>query len=301
MKSVERDSDTALLIARSLAFSSGDPELRDLVPCDAAELAWAAIHAHPRRIVRLHRWLCRPGLRWILRGAEAAVLPGIQLHYLVRKRFIEDAASTAIAGGARQVVVVGAGLDALGVRLSRRPERPVCIEVDHPATQSVKRDALAALAAPTGDLRLVAADLAGETLAAALARGRYDPGARTFFVAEGLSMYLQEGGVERLLAACADHAPSGSCFAWTFMEPDEDGRLGFRRSRRGLVDAWLRARGEPFTWGIGRERLAAFVGSVGLEIVDVADDVELRARYLSRDRRDAALAAGEVLCVVRKP
>lgn len=275
--------------------------MRGLVPTESNELAWAAIAARSRRDLWLHRSLCAPLLRWTVRRVEAMVLPGIQLHYAVRKRFLDDAARRAIDDGVRQVVVVGAGFDALALRLSRRTEGPVCIEVDHPATQGLKRDALARLTDPPGDLRLVPADLSRESLTDALSRAGYDPTLRTLFVAEGLTMYLEEDAVKRLLTTCADHAPADSYLAWTFMEPTEDGRVAFRGSRRGIVDAWLRARREPFTWGIAREALAAFVRPLGFEVVDVAGDADLRARYLTGLGIDAPLAAGEVVCVLRRP
>lgn len=294
-----RVSRTALIIARSLTFTRGDAAHRDLVHTESARLAWAALASHSRRDALLHRALCTPGLRWIVRAAETMVLPGIQLHFAARKRMIAEVAATAIDDDARQVVVIGAGFDALALRLSRRPERPVCIEVDHPATQAVKRAALARVDTTPGELRLVAADLATERLEPALARCGYDPAARTFFVIEGLTMYLQADQVTSLLTACASHAPSGSRIACTFMEPDDDGCIAFRRSRRGFVDRWLRVRGEPFTWGIHRDELPAFADTVGLDVIELADDLDLRRRYVADVANATILAAGELVCVMR--
>ena len=300
----DRSSRTALVIAQSTLFMAGERDVTHLIPPESVELARAVLRAHSTFSAALHRVLRAPGLRSALRGVEAALLPGIQLHYVVRKRFLDDAARLALDAGARQVVVIGAGYDSLALRLSRRPEAPVCIEVDHPATGAKKRAALARLDAPTGELRLVSAELGRESLEEALHRARYDPGLTTFFVAEGLSMYLREGDVRGLLSTCAAYAPAGSRFAWTFMEPLADGSIGFRRSRRGLVDAWLRARGEPFTWGVRRDQVAEFVRPLGWEVIDMAGDEELRTRYLAGDhagKTSLALAAGEVACVLRKP
>ena len=58
---------------------------------------------------------------------------------MLRKRWIESRVRAKIAAGASQVVVLGAGLDTLGVRLaSERPDLRV-VEIDHPATLAVKR------------------------------------------------------------------------------------------------------------------------------------------------------------------
>jgi methyltransferase (TIGR00027 family) len=297
----DRASRTALLIGRSLAFTSEDPTFAAFIPLESAALARAALAIDSRRAERILRMLSRPGLRWIVLAAEAAVLPGIQLHYALRKRFIDEVADRAIEAGVRQVVVIGAGFDSLALRLSRRPEEIVSIEVDHPATQDVKRRALAAIATSAGDLRLVAADLAAEALPDALSRARYDPTLKTLFVAEGLTMYLREEEVRALLGTFAHHAPSDSRFVWTFMEPMGDGRIAFHGSKRAFVDRWLRSRDEPFTWGIAPDRIEGFVREIGLELVRIAGAGDLRTHYLAPNGIEAPLAVGEHLCVVRRP
>jgi methyltransferase (TIGR00027 family) len=305
----DRPSQTALLIARSLAFSSGDPTLGELVLPESAELAWACITAASPSTLWLHRLLCKPGLRWLIRAAETAVLPGVQLHYLVRKRYLDDAARDALANGALQVVVFGAGFDALALRMDRLHRQLRCLEVDHPSTQAIKRAALGRymtsegappVAAP-GNLRLIAADIARDPLLDTLHTGGYDPGLQTFFVAEGLTMYLDQNRVRAMLSICAANAPRGSRFAWTFMDRSADGSIAFREGERGYVDRWLRKRGEPFTWGIGQADLEAFTASLGLRLLDVAGEPELRRRYLEPRSIRQPLAAGEIACVVAKP
>jgi O-methyltransferase involved in polyketide biosynthesis len=121
----------------------------------------------------------------------------------------------------------------------------------------------------------------------------------TFFLAEGLTMYLTDERVRELLGTFADRASPGSRIAWTFMEPREDGEVAFRGSGRGL-DAWLSNRREPFTWGIPREAVAGLVAPMGLEVIDMAGEKEFRSRYLRGHMGGAALAAGEIACVLRK-
>jgi methyltransferase (TIGR00027 family) len=296
----DRASRTAVLIARSLEYTSGDRMSADLVAPESVALskAEAADGSWLRRA--LESFLVRGGGRPWIGILEGAVLPGIQLHYAVRKRYIDDAVRGAIADGARQVVVIGAGLDALALRLTRRQEGVRCYEVDHPATQALKARALARIGLPA-ELFLIPADLSRRTLWDALATSGYDPRARTCFVAEGLTMYLPEEAVQCLLLTCTEHAPRGSRFVWTFMERDAEGRVAFRRSRRAVVDRWLRARGEPFMWGIAREEVPAFVEGLGLESIEIVGDGELRERYLVGWSGNPALAAGEMISVVRRP
>src|ERR1700681_873856 len=59
-----------------------------------------------------------------------------------RSAFAEEEVVRAIARGCRQYVLLGAGYDTSALRLSGALRGSVVFEVDHPATQAVKRAAL---------------------------------------------------------------------------------------------------------------------------------------------------------------
>src|SRR5689334_12859368 len=64
----------------------------------------------------------------------------MRLFIAARHRFADDIVTAAAQRGARQLVILGAGLDTSAYR-NRRDELRV-FEVDHPATQAWKRDRL---------------------------------------------------------------------------------------------------------------------------------------------------------------
>src|SRR3954466_15595141 len=86
----------------------------------------------------------------------------------MRSRFAEDAFRDAYARGVRQYVALGAGFDTFAYRQAY-PELAMW-EVDHPATQAVKRERLshAGIHVPPA-LRFVAVDFSRMALADALA------------------------------------------------------------------------------------------------------------------------------------
>ncbi|HUE95398.1 MAG TPA: SAM-dependent methyltransferase, partial [Longimicrobiaceae bacterium] len=264
-------------------------------------LARAAAARRTRTGRLTERWFVSGGGRRLVAAVEKAILPGIQLHYAVRKRYIEGAVEEAIRLGGRQVVVLGAGMDALALRFARRSGEVRCIEVDHPATQAIKAGALAGVGAVPTNLILVPADLSRQPLSEALRAGGYDAAVPVCFVAEGLTMYLDLPTVRGLLLTVGEQAPSGSRFIWTLMEPDDAGRIAFRDSRSAIVDRWLRSRGEAFTWGLAADEVAGFVASLGLDLLELVGSEDLRARYLTGQRAELPLAAGEMICVVRRP
>lgn len=294
-------SATALLIAQAMAMQARDPELSRLIPSDAAAL-WDRVleAANPGR-ARLVRLAAGAGwARALASLGERMVIPGVRLHYAVRKLYLEEAARQALRDGASQVVVLGAGLDPLGYRLHREFPQALCLELDHPATQRLKRRALEGL--ETGpNLRLVELDLGKAGLSdVAPAQPGWRPEADTLLIAEGLTMYLQAGEVDALFAFLREHAGPGSRCALTFMEPQQNGQIDFPGSTP-LVRPWLRMVGEPFSWGVRREDVPGFLRARGFSLVEMAGADLLRQRYLApAGLAGRRLAIGEYVAVARR-
>jgi len=138
----------------------------------------------------------------------------------VRTRFIDAALERAIADGATQVVILGAGFDSHAYRFQELLANSRVFEVDRPATQEFKRRRVVeALAGPPSNLTYAAIDFEREDLRSGLARYGHDASQRTFFVMEGLVMYLPEEAVRATLAFVAGHAPGSSVVFDFFYAP----------------------------------------------------------------------------------
>lgn len=281
-------SDTSLLVARSILLASKDPQLCWLLsPGEAEMLSRILERAGPAP------WfdfvLKNDRARRSLFCLERMMVAGIIAHYLARKRWIERQVRDALAGGIRQVVVLGAGFDTLAARLSLEFPHVRFIEFDHPATQAAKRRGLE----PAPNLEFHPVDLANEALAACPEFSRTEPG---IVIAEGLTMYLTADRVAAMLQSSSDLAGPGGRVIFTFMEQADDGSIRFR-GENPLVAWWLKSRREPFLWGISREALPAWLEENGLRCMVVAGDRELRAEILApRELGHIALARGECLC-----
>ena len=281
-------SSTSLLIARGLLLVDATPELRPLLVDDSAALTRRLLGAAGPS-PWFDRALKHLFLRRALFALERFLLPGVLLYWLTRKRMLDVLAHEALEAGCRQIVVLGAGLDTLAWRFQ---SACVCIELDHPSSQALKREAFAN--GPT----LVEADLAQTTVAEALrAQPCFDANQPTFFVAEGLLMYLPPARGALLFNEVADVAAPGSRFAFSFMEARPGRRIGFHNSRH-IVDAWLRWRGEPFLWALAQTDLAPFAAQHGWELTALFTSEEMRRRFLTpHGLANAPLAMGE--CVAQ--
>jgi methyltransferase (TIGR00027 family) len=222
---------------------------------------------------------------------ERITIPGILLHYALRKQCIKTLARSALLDGATQVVVIGAGFDSLSFEFASDFSDAEFWEIDHPATQRFKLRALSDLG--PNRLHFVAADLNATGLDKnALVTTGFDPTRRTFWIAEGLLMYLSEEMVSSLMKATASLSASASRFAFTFMEKFSDGRIRFHPQMK-TVDWWLRRRAEPFLWGATRNEVKELIRS--WRVIRFFDHNDLRG--LEPRLTDEPLAKGEVICL----
>ena len=187
------------------------------------------------------------------------------------------------------MVVIGAGFDPLSFELQREFPGVKFWEIDHPATQRHKVSALSKLGA--NRLHFVAADLNATGLdKETLIKSSFDPTQRTFWIAEGLLMYLREEMVWSLMKSVSSLSAPGSQFAFTFMERLSDGRIGFHWQRK-RVSRWLRRRGEPFLWASTRTALADVVRP--WRVIRFVDD----SREMEPQLAGEPVAKGEVICL----
>ena len=284
-----RPSTTALAVTVGLLLDARDPALAPLFPERMRELAEASVEHFPPRGSRIRRLLGRGWYRALMRAIERVTAPGIFLHYLMRKLYIEDAVRSALAElppTGNQVVVIGAGFDTLGARIALGASNGTIrvVEIDHAATQSVKRHALAPYGLPKGGFSFVELDLTTRSLTEALSDTRdFDARAPAVFVAEGLLMYLTPGQVAAFFRELHDLAAPGSRIVFTFMESDRPDRIRFKNLSwwyAPLLDLWLRRLGEPMRWAIDRADLGQWLDPTGWTLLDIADRDTFRTRYL---------------------
>ena len=94
---------------------------------------------------------------------------------VVRTRLIDTMVQEALADGAMQLVLLGAGYDSRAYRLPLAPDVTV-FEVDHPSTQRAKRARLGVSGASVDHVRFVGVDFELDNIADRLAGAGFDKG-----------------------------------------------------------------------------------------------------------------------------
>lgn len=273
-------SQTAAMVGENLVFMSHDPEIAPLLPRGAAEYtARFLVAAGASKPAFLERFRA-PWFRRLVAIYERMIAAGQTVHMALRKSFFDDETRAAIAEGATQVLMVGAGFDTLCARLA--PEHPAVrfVEVDHPGTQARKRAALSALGTLPTNLHLLPADLAVEDLGKVLeASGHWETTAKSLVVTEGLLMYLDPSSVRRLFAAAQRVTGPGSRLLLSYMKTPPP-RASGNGALSTLNDVLLAVKGEPYRWRAADGELARFLSEAGFRLDESAARCDLGRRYL---------------------
>lgn len=270
----ERPSVTALAVCFMRAREQGIPEAERVLDDPYARTfltpSWKVGLSVGARVPRVEASF--PG--WF---------PGLSTYVVCRHRFIDDALRSALAGGAEQVVLLGAGYDARPWRFAELLQGRRLFEVDHPATAARKRRIVAKQARwPAVDRVQVDCDFARQDFAERLLAEGFRPGVRTCFVWEGVSMYLSREVIRATLAKLVALGGPGSRVAVDFLFlPDGP---GFRETLWRSTPGLLHLLGEPVTFFLHPEEAPAFLASCGFEVLDLAEPAALAARYV-RDGR----------------
>jgi len=210
--------------------------------------------------------------------------PGLITYVLCRHRYIDDRLRTALDGPTAQVVLLGAGYDTRAYRFaSMLRGRPV-FELDSPATSRRKARIVEEHAEdlPKVDVRRVEIDFSSQSLEDALIDAGFQRAAPTFFVLEGVAMYLTRRAVKDTLARVRELGGTTSTLAmdfWYLLDAPDLLSTAYRSSA-----SLLHLLGEPVVFALHPEDARPFLSPLGFEIVDLADAAELRHRYVHDTR-----------------
>jgi methyltransferase (TIGR00027 family) len=287
-------SVTAIYVAMARALASKNEVLRRACDDPGAETLL------PRFLQPIvHAAATQPFASDLLRSLSF----GLQDHLALRTALIDSAVSYGVEhhdGGDHadrlQLVLLGAGLDARAHRLDALAKVRV-FEVDHPATQRLKRSKAKTLPVRAKELRYAACDFHRTKLDAALAQAGFDTSAPAIWIWEGVTMYLPEAAVHDSLTRIAQLSAKDSLLIATYLTPDvvTGGGLLGRWAAKGLG---LLA--EPLRFTTTPESLARVLASHDFDVLSDAAPVEAAPHYEIAVKRPSTLMPKERIAVALK-
>lgn len=263
---------------------------------EAVTMARAIEHLRPadKRVVDdpyAHHFLSRAGRAALsawsnsLTGRALRRIEAFGATYVpLRHRFIDEHLLTALDAGASQVVLLGAGYDTRAYRFADELDGRPVYEVDLAAISRSKAATIDAHRDEFGETNVVRVEIDFETqhLADRLADAGFVAGERTFFIWEGVPMYLTRPAVKATLDAVWSIGGEGSEIAHDMWHLVDD--PGIRGTAKRLAPNALSVIGEPVTFFIHPEEVDFFLRRHGFTVTDLAMGAELQRRYAADDR-----------------
>ena len=255
-------SRTSILTAAARAFGSREPDASVRNPDWAAdrligpaELALIAEHPVGQALDRDFQEAIRDidvfGFAWLM---------------LVRTRFIDELMERAVRSGATQLVILGAGFDTRAHRFAELLKDVAIFEIDYGATQDYKKRRVeAAFGGLPDNVVYAPIDFAHESLAEVLRRAGFHPRRKTYYICEGVSMYVPEEGMKNTLRAIVAESAPGSALLLEYM--NRTGIDVMMRYPAGMIKNAIDW-GEPFVFGVPDGQDQEFFREAGLELGD---------------------------------
>lgn len=215
-----------------------------------------------------------------------------------RARFAEETLALGVnSGNVRQYLILGAGLDTFALR---NPFAGLLVfEVDHPATQAWKQEALQAAGfriPPSA--RMVPVDFERQSLQRELLRSGFDPHLPTVTAWLGVVPYLTS---EAFTATCRflGQLPQVSRLVFDYGQPRE-ALPPVEQLMRDSLGARVAQAGEPFQLFFTPSALRGELLRSGLAVTEDLGCAEINARYFAgRSDGLAVSGSGSRLCLAQ--
>ena len=186
---------------------------------------------------------------------------------LVTYRYAEDRLEAALRGGISQYVSLGAGLDSSALRIPETWPGVRIFEVDHPATQELKKKLLRRLDLKNGDgATFVPMDFEQENLRTKLLSAGFESDQPVFVSWLNVTVYLSQDAVLNALTSIGALSAAASELVFDFCGEDilqrgDDGVARMFRTAEAL--------GEPMAGGLSLDWLRGTLSALGYASIEL--------------------------------
>jgi len=272
-------SRTSIVVAALRAFGAREPDPSVRNPDSLAERLLTAaeldlITEHPVAAALKQDYQ---------KARQVREVAGMSNLMLVRTRYIDERMQRALEEGATQVVILGAGFDTRAYRFAEQLRRKKIFELDYESTQAFKKRRLIDVFGSLPEhVRFTEIDFKRDNLGGVLAAAGYERSEKTFFIWEGVSMYLSEDAVRETLRTISNYSVKGSSLVMDFAERASIDMLQKlpQLSQHNYTTHW----GEPWIFGVPDMREREFFLECGLTLREILRffGPETAKRYLTR-------------------
>ena len=219
-------------------------------------------------------------LKWLVGDVLLGVYRPVSPVVVLRSRYTEDQLDQAIESGASQYVILGAGYDTFALRRQDLADKVRVFEVDHPATQEVKRQRLQrALGSIPPNLTFVPVDFETDKMDEELAKAGFDSQAPAFFSWLGVTYYLTQEAIRDSLERVAKISAPGTRIVFDFKIAKHMMSAEWRTLCEKM-EGFVARRGEPMLTDFSPQSLSDLMARHGYAEVEMMPPEEQGRRYL---------------------
>lgn len=186
-------------------------------------------------------------------------------YFIARSLFIDEAFVGAVRKRMPQIVFLGAGYDTRALRFQNAVGATRIFEVDAVSTQNRKKELFDSTNTPIPpQVTFIGMNFKTDNLVRKLKEAGFDRSMATLFIWEGVTYYLSQETIGRVLELIRDNSASGSglCFDYAAKELDS-------------ISA-----GEPFLSWMDPATVPSYLAGYGFRLIEHLDAAEMSARYL---------------------
>jgi len=211
-------------------------------------------------------------LKWVVQ-TQLAPTP------LARAKYCEDMLINAVRMGAKQYVILGAGMDTFAYRNLELLSKIHVFEVDHPDTQKFKRQRVLQAGWNIPDnLHYVSMDFTKDSLPDELKKAGLDMGKITFFSWLGVTYYLSKEDNANMIKTISSFAKEGSSLLFDYAD-DEFFTSEVKRIQNQI--AMAETAGEPMKAGYSYKELEKALAEYNFLIYEHLTTLDIEKRFFA--------------------
>ena len=200
-------------------------------------------------------------------------------YVIARTKFIDSVFQNALKHNFDQILIFGAGFDRRGIRFSNSNNKTEIFELDAPITQTAKINQLKNRDIETKkNINYVSIDFNKDLLEDILLKSGFIKNKKSLYILEGLTMYLDPEAVAKTFNVINKFAGNGSevVFDYVYKSVLREESLYYGESEvfKGVKD-----RGEPWSFGIEKEKIKAFIEDNNLNLIQNFNSNDLEKEF----------------------
>ncbi|HOO32924.1 MAG TPA: SAM-dependent methyltransferase [Thermotogota bacterium] len=204
---------------------------------------------------------------------------GMYEYVIARTKYFDSVLERAIKNDFEQIFIFGAGFDSRGIRFFSDNLNTKVYELDAPNTQSAKINQLEKrrIKIPP-NLVFVPIDFNKESLKAKLMTSEFRKDKKTLYMLEGLTMYLDQGGIDSTFKIIDEFSAADSEIVFDYIQLSVLKKENVLYGEKDIYETVKNAN-EAWRFGLDTEQIESFLETYHFNTIENLTSADLEDRY----------------------